>query len=285
MLICLLRVTVIREGVVVKLNAVVNQRVDVSPYLLILRVMPNGWQLPEFTPGQFAVLALPGYAPRCYFSEPESEVPEANKLIKRAYSIASSSVDREYVEFYITLVHSGGLTPRLFALEVGSRLWISETFTGLFTINDVPEEVNVVLIATGTGLAPYMSMLRTSLRCSNPSRRIAVVHGARHSWDLGYRSELSTMQRLCSNFMYSCVISRPREEPYEWKGPSGYVQDFWKSPELAASLGFEPDPATTHIFLCGNPGMVECMASDLEAGGFVEQTKKQPGNLHIEKYW
>ena len=268
-----------------ELNAVVSQRVDISPNLFILRVVPDGWELPKFIPGQFAVLGLPGSAPRCHFSEPESEIPDPDKLIKRAYSIASSSVEREYVEFYITLVHSGGLTPRLFALEVGSRLWVSERFTGLFTINDTPEEANVVLIATGTGLAPYMSMLRTSLQDLNTSGRIAVIHGARHSWDLGYRSELSTMERLCSNFTYTYVISRPDEEPYEWAGPSGYVQEFWKSSELETVLGFEPDPATTHIFLCGNPGMVDSLAADLVAGGFVEQTKKVPGNLHIERYW
>lgn len=268
-----------------ELNAVVSQRVDVSPYLLILRVVPDDWDLPEFTPGQFAVIALPGSAPRCHFSDPESDMPKGDKMIKRAYSIASSSVDREYVEFYITLVHSGALTPRLFALEVGSRLWVSPKFSGLFTINDIPEESNVVLIATGTGLAPYMSMLRSSLQDSRPDRKIAVVHGARHSWDLGYRSELSTMQRLCPNFSYSYVISRPKEEPYEWRGPSGYVQDFWKSPGLVDALGFQPTPETTHIFLCGNPGMVGVMASIIVESGFVEHAKKAPGNLHIEKYW
>ena len=159
------------------LNAVVALRTEISPWLIILRVVPDGWELPAFSPGQFAVLGLPGAAPRCAMSEPEEPASDPSKLIRRAYSVASSSATSEYMEFYVALVTSGALTPRLFALNIGDRVWLGTKITGMFTFDQVPEDQNVVMIATGTGLAPYMSMLTTHLTCGAP-RRFAVLHGA-----------------------------------------------------------------------------------------------------------
>lgn len=267
-----------------ELNAVVLQHIEVSPGLAILRVAPDGWELADFEPGQFAVLALPGRAPRCPFCDKEDTAPEGNKLVKRAYSIASSSVAKEYLEFYIVLVPSGALTPRLFALKQGDRLWLSHKFSGIFTLADLPTDKHAVLISTGTGLAPYMSMLRSELTCGG-RRRFAVIHGARHSWELGYRSELRTLDRMCGNFDYIPVISRPDEEAVPWGGHGGYVQDLWSAGPLVAGWGLQPSPENTHVFLCGNPNMVEAMVERLQKDGFVEHSRKSPGQIHVERYW
>lgn len=267
-----------------KLNAIVTLRDEISPWLMILRVVSAGWTLPDFVPGQFAVLGLPGAAPRCALAEPEEPVAAPDKLIRRAYSIASSSLTRQYMEFYVALVVSGALTPRLFALKIGDPIWLGPKITGLFTIDQVPADRNVVMIATGTGLAPYMSMLSTHLTCGD-SRRIAVFHGARHSWDLGYRSQLLTLQHLCPNFSYFPIISRPGDEPVPWPGAIGYVQDLWQSDTLAQVWGFRPTPADTHIFLCGTPAMIDDMVRLLGNEGFREQTRKTTGEIHVERYW
>lgn len=267
-----------------ELNAVVQQRYEVAPGLMVIRVVPDGWDLPEFTPGQFAVLGLPPEAPRCGGSDPEEDEPKPGKLIRRAYSIASSSVAREYLELYITLVRSGGLTPRLFALGPGDRLWLGPKITGNFTLDQAPSDTNLVLVATGTGLAPYMSMLRTMLP-EIGARKAAVLLGARHSWDLGYQSELQTMDRLSSALTYLPIISRPAEEPVPWPGPAGYVQDLWRDGGLERAWGFEPTPENTSVFLCGNPAMIDEMVSILAEQGFREHTRKEPGEVFVERYW
>jgi len=266
-----------------ELNAVVQQRIEVAPGLIVIRVEPDGWQLPEFSPGQFAVLGLPPEAPRCEGAEDE-ETPKTDKLIRRAYSIASSSVAREYLEFYITLIRSGGLTPRIFALESGDRLWLGPKITGKFTLDQAPADCNLVLVATGTGLAPYMSMLRTILHDTG-KRRIAVLLGARHSWELGYQSELFTMARLSSAFSYLPIISRPAEEPVPWGGTAGYVQDLWRGREIQRAWGFPPTRDDTRVFLCGNPAMIEDMVKLLAEEGFREHSRKDPGEIFVERYW
>ena len=264
-------------------NAVLTQRIEVAPGLAIFRVAPVGWTLPPFTPGQFAVLGLPASAPRTPFSDPE-EPGDPARIIRRAYSIASSSLAREHLEVYVNLVRSGELTPRLFALEPGGKLWLGPKLTGMFTLREVPREAHVVLVATGTGLAPYMSMLRTELECGGP-RRFAVLHGARHSWDLGYSSELYTMQRLCPNFLYLPTVSRPDAEPAPWGGARGHVQELWTGGALARALGFRPAPESTHVLLCGNPGMIDVMTQALEGEGFRVHEPRAPGQIHVERYW
>lgn len=265
-------------------SAVVSQRVEVSPGLIILRVVPDRWTTSDFTAGQFAVLGLPGSAPRCDVCDVEEPPRPDSRLIKRAYSIASSSIAKEYLEFYIVLVPSGALSPRLFALSRGDRLWVDPVVRGLFTLDRVPNHKHVVMVSTGTGLAPYMSMLRSELTCGG-KRHFAVLHGARHSWDLGYRSELMTLDGMCRNFNYIPTISRGDDEADLWKGNVGYVQELWKRKPLKNAWGFHPGPEDTDIFLCGNPGMVEDMVSVLASEGFREHSKTQPGQVHVERYW
>ena len=266
------------------LNAVIQQRIEVAPGLMVIRVVPDGWSLPDFTPGQFAVLGLPPEAPRCQVADPDEEEHKPGSLIRRAYSIASSSVARGYLELYITLVRSGALTPRLFALNPGDKVWLGPKITGRFTLDEVPTDTNLVLVATGTGLAPYMSMVRTLLPEST-ERRIAVLLGARHSWDLGYQSELVTMDRLSPALTYLSIISRPAEEPVPWGGAVGYVQDLWQSEDLESSWGFRPTPESTRVFLCGNPAMIEDMVTILADEGYREHSRKEPGEVFVERYW
>ncbi len=265
------------------LNAVVAAITELSPRLMIIRVVPDGWQLPEFDPGQFAVLGLPGFAPRCIWSDPEPTPADPDKLIRRAYSISSSSRTREYMEFYVSLVATGGLTPRLFALKIGDHIFLGPKVTGMFTLDQVPEGMHVALVATGTGLAPYMSMLSTEMRCGGP-RRFAVLHGAYHSWDLGYRSELLNLQHLCNNLTYVATIDRPEDEPVPWTGQTGWVQHLWKKGVIADAWGFEPTPENTHVFLCGISAMIDEMVGILEREGFREHSRKAPGQIHVERY-
>lgn len=267
-----------------KLNAVVAQRIEVAPGLMVIRVVPDGWVLPEFDPGQFAVLGLPPEAGRSTLADSEEEPVKPGRLIRRAYSIASSSKARTFLEFYITLVHSGALSPRLFNLQPGDRLWLGPKITGAFTLDLAPADKRVILIATGTGLAPYMSMLRSELAASQ-GRRFAVLLGARHSWDLGYHAELATMEKLSAQFTYLPIISRPAEEPVPWTGRAGYVLDLWRSRELDREWRARPTPDDSRVFLCGNPSMIEDMIELLREDGFTEHTRKKPGSIYVERYW
>lgn len=266
-----------------KLNSVVSQIIQVSPAMKIFRVTPDGWELPDFIPGQFVSLALPFSAPRAEGSTEDPEALAPDKLIKRVYSIASSSKTKEFIEFYITWVRSGQLTPRLFALNVGDRIDLGKRMVGMFTLEEVPKDHNVVLIATGTGVAPYISMLRTNL-LGPGTRKIAVIHGAANSWDLGYKSELMLLQNISDRFTYLPTIIDVEKEPVQWNGDTRFVQDMWADGVVERAWGLKPQPDNTHIFLCGNPKMVQSMFDVLGEQGFTEHKKRTPGQIHVESW-
>jgi ferredoxin--NADP+ reductase len=210
-------------------------------------------------------------------------VPEPDEFIGRAYSIASSSVEREYLEFYVAQVRSGALTPRLFALGMGDRLYVSPKITGMFTLDQVPADAHLVFVGTGTGLAPYMSMIRTHVE-ADQVHKVTVIHGARNSWDLGYRTELFYLQRYAPNFSYVPVIDGPQDEVVPWSGRVGFAQDLWKSGVVADAWGFEPTPENCHVFLCGNPLMIAAMKDLLLGEGFTLHHRRTPGTIHVEEF-
>jgi ferredoxin/flavodoxin---NADP+ reductase len=267
----------------IELNAVVTRKLVLSSELFVIRVAPKGWELPEFIPGQFAVLGLPDTAPRVGDSGPEADDP-SGKMIRRAYSIASSPLARDHLEFYVSMVAEGVLTPRLFALDIGDSLWLGPKITGHFTFESVPEDQHVVLVGTGTGLAPFISMVRTHLPWQK-GRKLAILHGARQSWDLAYLEELTSMQRVYPGLIYLPQISRPQNEPVTWPGLTGHVQNLWSDGPLSQAWGGKPSPEDTHIFLCGNPAMCKGMKDVLESEGFTEHSRKTPGQIHVELYW
>jgi ferredoxin--NADP+ reductase len=265
-------------------NASVTQRVEVAPGLIILRVVLDGEVL-AFEPGQYTVLGLRRKEARVMEgeSDPEEEDQDPEKMIRRAYSIASSSEGSDFLEFYVTLVPSGELTPRLFQLGLKDRLHVGGKATGLFTLDRVPEDRHVLLVATGTGLAPYMSMLRTQLVCGG-WRRFVILQGARFSWDLGYRAELTGLSRHCRNMIYLPVVSRPQADP-SWKGLSGYLQDVLLSGIVEERSGYPLTPEHFHVFLCGNPGMIAAGKELLFRQGFVPDRGRIDGTIHTEEYW
>lgn len=263
-------------------NATLIGREEINPMLRIIRVQPDG-ALFEFKPGQFAVLGLLAREPRVPEAAIEENPAAPDKLIRRAYSIASASLERRYAEFYITLVNSGELTPRLFHVAYGGRLFLGPKASGVFTLDRVPADKAVILIATGTGLAPYISMLRTLL-VQETQRRFVVLHGARYSWDLGYRAELESLARLRSNFTYIPSITRPQEDPH-FKGATGRLQTLIESGIVEQQAGVPINPAHADVFLCGNPEMIQAAKRHLETLGFVADAPKQVGSIHVEEYW
>ena len=264
-------------------NGTVIDRHDLAEDLAVFRVKPDG-DVFDFRAGQYTVIGLPASAPRFETSDPDDdEIPAKSKLICRAYSIASSSKINEYVELYVTLVRSGELTPRLWLLRPGDRIWLGPSAKGHFTMDELPPDKNVVLIGTGTGLAPYIAMIGDHHSC-NMGRKFVVVHGARYVRELGYRDELEALDRDCSTLDYVPTVSRPGEKD-DWRGHVGRVQSVFADGTIDAALDEVLSPDNTHVFVSGNPEMVEDVQRNLIEQGYTLHSTRSPGTLHVERYW
>ena len=262
-------------------NATVTSRLDINPFLIILRIKPD--QQPySFKPGQYSVVGLKASTPRVEGSTPEANPKEGDAVIQRAYSIASGNTE-DALDFYLALVSHGELTPRLFTLQKGDRVYVGAKATGLFTLDCVAPTKSILLMATGTGLAPYISMLRTQLE-ELKNRKVVVMHGVRHSTDLGYREELEELSQKHSNIIYMPVISQPAKDP-SWKGQSGYLQEVLLSGIVEQKTGLKIAPDNFDVFICGNPAMIEAAIEKLSLQGFTLAKGRNPGTIHIEEYW
>lgn len=262
------------------LNATIVRRDEVGPGLLVLGVRPDA-PLFEFEAGQYATLGLPGTHPRAANAKADRDPSVAtDKLIKRAYSIASPTTQRDSVEFYLNMVDDGAFTPRLFALPVGGRVWMSTKAVGVFTLEGVTHDQDIILCSTGTGLAPFISMLASQGK-PHVGRHWVIIHGVRHVADLGYHAHLTERSSM-RELSYVPTVTRPESE---WSGRVGRMQGLFESGAIEAMTQRQVTPETAQIYLCGNPEMITSMQALLESRGFTVHKRHAPGSLHIESYW
>jgi ferredoxin--NADP+ reductase len=250
-------------------NAFVRERIDVHESLAIFRVAPRTGPVPAFEPGQFTNVGL-------------SPAPGA-PLLERAFSIASTPRERDHFEFYVRRVEGGELTPHLFELRPAASLWLDSRVRGHFTLAEVPRESDLLMVATGTGLAPFVSMLRTYGGAAR-WRSCVLLESARTAADLGYRAELERLAREDPTFSYRPTLTREPESS-AWSGLRGRVQS-WLEPEAFLRLaGRRLDPAHWHVLLCGNPEMIASATEILSRSGLRPHRRRQPGRIHAERYW
>lgn len=216
----------------------------------------------EFTPGQFFNLGL----------------SLGDNLVRRSYSAASAP--GEPLQFLLSEVATGQLTPRLFALDVGHSLLLDTKGLGFFTLNEVPETKRLWLVATGTGLGPYLSMLSAGV-LQDRFERVIVVHGVRRPGQLAHRADLEAFAQRHPWLSYVPVLSGKSSDPEP--GVPGRITQAWDDGALEALAG--PFDRDCHMLLCGNPAMIEDMSARLGARGFEKHRRRQPGHYNFEKYW
>ena len=252
-----------------ELNATITAREDVSESVFLLRVKSDEAEPPRFEPGQFVQAGLPIDTP----ARDGSGVMRV-KLQKRSYSLASAPGDAHY-ELCLALVQGGRLTPALHRLEAGARMFLDPRPLGRFTLEGIEATRELVLVATGTGIAPYVSM-RRAYAGKGRWRRMTVVHGVRWPADLAYRGELEHAAKTDPAFAYVPIVSR-EPDPARWSGLRGRVQQ--------VLAGMDLSPASTTVLLCGNPAMIDETSAQLERRSFTVDTPEKPGALRYERYW
>lgn len=263
-------------------NATLIKREDLTDILSLVWVRPDTGMVPAFTPGQFFRLGLPrGAAPGL----PGAGGTRAGRirLTRRAYSVASSPTVTEAAEFFVVRIEEGKLTPRLWELLPGDRLWMDDEAKGEFRLELAPPGRDLVMVSTGTGIAPFMSMLRTYLG-QRRWRRFVLINGTRRADELGYGAEVEALVRADPTVVYIPLVSREPPDSL-WPGLRGRVQTVLEPQTYERLIRAPLDPEHGHVFLCGNPQMIDDVERLLETRGFRTDTHQQKGNIHFERYW
>lgn len=268
-------------------NARLVGRRDLTDELAVFHVAyddDSGLDPPSFLPGQYVAIGLN--------NEGEPELGS----VTRAMSVASAPEEPESFEFYIRWVarpeSDNPLTHLLWSREEGDPIFMTRKPTGRFTLSSTVGEDSerlLLCVAAGTGLAPFVSMLR-SLHLREPEAdmsRFVVLHGASYPADLGYRDEMTEYVER-HGLHYYPTISRPAEAP-DWTGDAGRVEDFFlpgRIEELERRVGLPTGglrPQRAALLICGLQGTIGTTMTRLIPRGFVPENRRLRQALAIDE--
>jgi ferredoxin/flavodoxin---NADP+ reductase len=233
------------------LSARILERRDISPDLWAIRVDPGG-EFP-YRSGQYATLGV--------------VTPE--KHHERPYSIVSAPHEKT-LEFFFELVPHGQVTPRLHAFGLGYEITLRKSAKGNFTLDVSGRCTNHFLVATVTGVAPYVSYVRHLYREWKAAKfagehKLFILDGASRSWELGYSKELEAIAAEVPWLKYVPTVSRPWEDT-NWNRETGRVDDLIRK----YTDNWKLAPEDTKIYLCGHPEMVETVRGIVRRRGWLE---------------
>ncbi|HEY9379899.1 MAG TPA: ferredoxin--NADP reductase [Burkholderiales bacterium] len=221
-------------------------------------------ELPGFEAGQFAKLAL----------------AVDGEMVGRPYSFVNAPKERPY-EFYYIVVPGGPLTPRLAKLEYLDNIYLAPNPSGFLVLSEVPDAEHLWMLSTGTGLGPFLSILKTDA----PWRRfkkIVLVHAVRHGVELTYRDQIERL--LAEHPEQLRMVSFVSREEHQG-ALSGRIPEAIADGRLEKAVGLEMSTHSSHVMLCGNPAMVSSVTEMLKTRGMKKHRRRDVGHITSENYW
>lgn len=217
-----------------------------------------------FEPGQFTKLAL----------------PVEGKMLARAYSFVNAPRERPY-EFYYNIVPDGPLTGRLARLEAGDAIWLGPHAAGFLVLSEVPDSQALWLLATGTGIAPFLSILKSDTAWRR-FRRVVLAEAVRHASELAYREQIERLKREHEG-RFDAVTFVSREQATG--ALAGRIPQAILDGRLEAAAGVALSAAGSQVMICGNPAMVTDSVAALAQRGMKKHRRRSPGHITVENYW
>ncbi len=208
------------------------------------------------------------------------ELTNNNEKVAKPYSLVNAP-DDPVAEVFFNTVPDGLLSNTLAKLQAGDLVAVSQPAAGFFTLNDTPAARDLWLIATGTGLGPYLSILRTAQLWEH-YEHVVLVHGAPLREELVYRNLIDAVQsEHADSFQYIPCVSR-EDNP---EGFRGRVTDVLDNGKLEQRTGLEINESDSAVMLCGNHNMITDMQTLLAQRGMRKHLRHKPGQIIIEQYF
>jgi len=216
---------------------------------------------------------------------------EAGQFVRIALDVAGERVARPFsfvnppgdplLEFYGVVVPEGPLSPQLAKLEAGDTLYIAPNPAGFLVLSEVPDAETLWLVSTGTGIAPFLSILRTATPWQR-FRNVVLVHAVRRANELVYRDLISRFQSdRKSAFRYVTFVSRESAPG----SLAGRIPAAVRDGRLEAAAGLRLAAEISQVLLCGNPAMLKDTAAALAERGMRKHRRRSPGHVTVESFW
>ncbi|SEI09141.1 ferredoxin--NADP reductase [Pseudomonas fuscovaginae UPB0736] len=206
-------------------------------------------------------------------------------VVWRAYSMVSSPHD-EFLEFFSIVVPGGEFTSELSRLKVGDSLLIERQSVGYLTLDRFVDGRDLWLLATGTGVAPFLSILQ-DFEVWERFERILLVYSVRHSGELAYReliAGLAEREYLAEQAHKLCFVPIVTREAVPG-ALAGRIPQLIENGQLEQAAGVALDPAHSRVMICGNPQMIDDTRQVLKQRDMQLSLSRRPGQVAVENYW
>lgn len=200
--------------------------------------------------------------------------------VARAFSFVNPPEDPT-LEFYGVIVPQGPLSPRLARLRAGDTLHVASNPAGFLVLREVPDARTLWLLSTGTGIAPFLSILRTETPWQR-FREVVLVHAVRHARELAYRDMIARLQEEKEGALrYVTFVSREAAAG----SLAGRIPAALLDGRLEGAAGTQLAAETSQVLLCGNPDMLKDASAALAQRGLRKHRRRAPGQITVESFW
>jgi ferredoxin--NADP+ reductase len=200
--------------------------------------------------------------------------------VARPYSFVNAPHETP-LEFYYVRLDEGPLTSRLATLARGERILVAAGAAGFLTLSEVADGEHLWLLSTGTGLGPFLSILKTRDAWQRFGK-IVLVHAVRHVAESSYRETIAALRSAHPDQLTFVPIVSREETDFAIRGR---IPDTLRDGRLEHATGIAIHSSRSQVMLCGNPAMVADTLAVLEARGLLRHKRKAPGHIHLESYW
>jgi len=242
------------------LKSKVVEKIQWNDRLFSLRIESA---LKDFMAGQFIRVALDVNGER----------------IARPYSLVNKPGE-DYLEIYFNIVPEGPLSPRLAALEVNDEIFVTDKANGFLVIDEVPESRHLWLMATGTGVGPFLSILKTE-EVWQRFEKIVLAYSVRASSELAYQQQIAALEKQnAGQLLYVPFVTRETVDGVICQRIPQSIDEG----TLEQRTGLHISENDSHIMMCGNSAMITDVTACLEKRGLRKHRRREPGHITTEKY-
>jgi len=242
------------------LTGIVQKKIQWNPRLFSLQINVD---FAAFKPGQFARVALDIDGER----------------VARPYSLVNTP-DEQYLEIYFNIVPEGPLSPKLANLKKGDEIFVTDRANGFLVIDEVPECKHLWMLATGTGLGPFLSILKSEASWQR-FEKMVLAYSVRDASELSYQPLVQELQQQHPDqFIFVPFVTREKVAGSINKR----IPDALENGEFESLAGLTINPDDSHIMMCGNSAMLASVSEILIGSGMRKHLRREPGHFTMEKY-
>lgn len=242
------------------LSSKVIEKIQWNSRLFSLRIAS---EFENFEAGQFVRVAL----------------DIAGERIARPYSLVNKLGD-DYLEIFFNIVDEGPLTPELALLEAGDEIFVTDKANGFLIVDEVPSCKHLWLLATGTGVGPFLSILKTE-KAWQRFEKIVLGYSVRDGSELCYQAQIADIQKQhARQFSFVPFVTREKIAGAIYKRITASIEDG----SFEKKAGIDINEKHSHIMMCGNSAMIADASQCLEQRGLRKHRRREPGHISTEKY-